>query len=77
MPVEIPQIEETGCLGAALMAMVGNQVFSDSKQAQQVVSAQVKRIEPDQTAYDKYQNKYKKYKLLLESLSHFNNHLND
>ena len=77
LPVEIPQIEETGCLGAALMAMVGNQVFSDSKQAQQVASTQVKRIEPDQTAYDKYQNKYKKYKLLLESLSHFNNHLND
>ncbi|SMB86939.1 3-keto-L-gulonate kinase /L-xylulose kinase [Pasteurella testudinis DSM 23072] len=77
LPIEIPQIEETGCLGAALMAMVGNQVFSDSKQAQHVVSAQMKRIEPDSTVYDKYQNKYKKYKLLLESLKHFNNHCND
>ncbi|KAE9526342.1 FGGY-family carbohydrate kinase [Testudinibacter aquarius] len=77
LPLEIPQLEESGCLGAALMAMVGNQVFSDSKQAQQIIAAQMKHITPDPTVYDKYQNKYKKYKLLLESLTHFNNHCND
>ncbi|MDH2999996.1 carbohydrate kinase [Chelonobacter oris] len=77
LAVEVPQIEETGCLGAALMAMTGLKVFDDSKQAQQIVAASVIRIEPDSAAYDKYQAKYKKYKLLLESLSHFNNHCND
>ncbi|MGR6981579.1 FGGY-family carbohydrate kinase [Testudinibacter sp. P27/CKL/0425] len=74
LKIEVPQIEETGCLGAALMAMTGLNVFADVQQAQQIVNADVVEITPDQAAYDKYQTKYKKYKLLLESLSHFNNH---
>lgn len=74
LKIEIPQIKETGCLGAALVAMTGLSLFNNIQQAQRIVNTGVVQIQPDQTVYDRYQAKYKKYKLLLESLSYFNNH---
>ena len=35
LAVELPQVEETGCLGAALAALVGTGVFASFTQAQQ------------------------------------------
>ncbi|TCP96267.1 3-keto-L-gulonate kinase /L-xylulose kinase [Cricetibacter osteomyelitidis] len=72
LTVEAPQVEETGCLGAALMGMVGSGEFASVEQALAIVQASVERIEPDSTVYEQYQKKYAKYKLLIECLQRFN-----
>lgn len=76
LTVEIPQVEETGCLGAALVAMVGLRVYSDCQSAQSAVKNQKVFVLPDKSAYDKYQQKYQRYNLLIQSLRDFNDQIN-
>jgi len=68
MPVELPQIEETGCLGAALAAMVGAGIYPTFSQAQQHLRYEVKRLEPDATAHAVYQKKLQRYQFLIDAL---------
>lgn len=75
LAIEIPQVEETGCFGAALMAMVGDGVFKDTRSAQQQISSRLVSVQPDPTAYEKYRRKYQRYQLLIKHLADFNNEL--
>lgn len=68
LPIELPQVEETGCLGAALAALVGCGVYSDFKQAQGQLSHDIQRIEPDADAWSAYQHKFTRYQYLIEAL---------
>lgn len=68
MPVELPQIEETGCLGAALAAMVGTGVYPTFSQAQRHLHYAVKRLEPDTTSQAAYQKKLQRYQFLIDAL---------
>ncbi|RJT42186.1 FGGY-family carbohydrate kinase [Rahnella woolbedingensis] len=68
MPVELPQIEETGCLGAALAAMVGTGVYSTFAQAQQHLNYEVRRLEPDTASHSAYQKKLQRYQFLIDAL---------
>ncbi|PJG84238.1 FGGY-family carbohydrate kinase [Conservatibacter flavescens] len=72
LSIEIPQIEETGCLGAALMAMVGNGEYTDCQAAQSAVGKQIISVQPDMTNHKKYQAKYARYQALVNSLKQFN-----
>lgn len=65
MRLEIPQVEETGCLGAALMAMQG--VGLDSRQIQ-VFNADMQVFEPNKANYEAYRAKYQRYQKLTEAL---------
>ena len=62
--LEIPQIEETGSFGAALMAMegVGNDITSLYQ------NSATKEIYPNSKNHPYYQEKYQKYQKLLEGL---------
>ncbi|MCS2168004.1 FGGY-family carbohydrate kinase [Scandinavium manionii] len=71
LPVELPQVEETGCLGAALSALVGTGVFSCFAQAQRQLSHATRVIQPDPDAWQAYQHKYQQYQLLIQALQGF------
>jgi len=75
LTVEVPQVEETGCLGAALMAMVGDGIFKDARTAQQQISMNIISIQPDLSAHDKYRRKYRRYQALVNHLATFNTEL--
>lgn len=66
MRLEIPQMEETGCLGAALMAMQG--VGLDISQVQ-ALNNEMQVFEPNPENYAAYQTKYQRYQKLTEALN--------
>lgn len=63
MRLEIPQIEETGCLGAALMAMQGEGNMNKPFKANPM-----KVVEPNLSYFSAYQEKYKRYKQFTNAL---------
>ncbi|MGQ0286783.1 FGGY-family carbohydrate kinase [Pasteurellaceae bacterium 22721_9_1] len=65
MKLEIPAVEETGCLGAALMAMQGTGMnLSDMA----ILSGKMQQILPNPENFDAYQQKYQRYQCLVEAL---------
>lgn len=68
LPVELPQVEETGCLGAAMAAMVGTGVFNDFAAAQQALALRIEIVLPDAAAKEAYQRKYQRYQALIATL---------
>ncbi|AHG19359.1 xylulose kinase [Chania multitudinisentens RB-25] len=68
LPLELPQVEETGCLGAAMVAMVGTGAFHDLAAAQLVLAPRLKTVLPDQQAQEAYQQKYQRYQALIGAL---------
>lgn len=73
LPVELPQVEETGCLGAAMAAMVGSGAFSDFTAAQQALAPRISTVQPDTSVQEAYQLKSQRYQVLiaaLQSLQH-------
>ena len=68
LPVEIPQIEESGCLGAALAAMTGTGAYASLQQAQQALVPEILSYQPDSERHALYQKKYQRYQQLLAAL---------
>lgn len=68
LPLELPQVEETGCSGAALMAMVGCGIYPDIQSAQDAIKHPILTIVPDMSAHKLYQQKYRHYLLLISAL---------
>ncbi len=66
--IELPQVEETGCFGAALAARVGTGVYRDFREAQRDLQHPVRTLLPDMTAHALYQRKYRQYQDLIEAL---------
>ncbi|EFX92860.1 carbohydrate kinase, FGGY family protein [Actinobacillus ureae ATCC 25976] len=58
MQLEIPQVEETGCLGAALMAMQGT--GAEISQVL-VLKAEMLKVQPNPANFAAYQQKYQRY----------------
>ncbi|MBB5193560.1 L-xylulokinase [Silvimonas terrae] len=71
LPVEIPAVEETGCLGAALATAVGLGVHADFQSAVLATATPLTVIHADPTARDAYQHKYQRYQRLIECLRQF------
>ncbi|WP_111639084.1 FGGY-family carbohydrate kinase [Marinomonas shanghaiensis] len=71
MSVEIPSIEETGSLGAALMAMVGVGEYASIELGLAAMNIQTKRIEPNPRHYQAYQHKYQRYLQLVSLFKEF------
>ena len=63
MRLEIPQIEETGCFGAALMAMQAVE-----KNAKFANKSPMSVVEPNPQHFERYQQKYQRYQQLVEAL---------
>lgn len=70
--VEIPQIEETGCLGAAIAAMVGTGLYPDVNSATAALKHEIVRYTPNPEHQVAYAEKYRRYQLLTEQLQAFN-----
>lgn len=68
LPVEIPEIEETGCVGSAMAASVGTGTFADFRSAISAFNLPVRTIDPDKKIYQAYQDKYAKYVKLINAL---------
>ena len=66
--VELPQVEETGCFGAALAARVGTGVYRDFNDACRHLQHPVRTLLPDMAAHARYQRKYHHYQNLIEAL---------
>ena len=69
--IELPQVEETGCFGAALAARVGTGVYRDFSEAQRDLQHPVRTLLPDMTAHQLYQQKYQRYQHLIAALQAF------
>lgn len=68
LPVEIPQIEESGCLGAALVAMTGTGAQPSLQQAQRALDPAIVSYQPDSARHALYQKKYHRYQKLITAL---------
>lgn len=66
--IELPQVEETGCFGAALAARVGTGVYRNFREAQRDLRHPVRTLLPDMAAHALYQRKYRQYQHLIEAL---------
>ncbi len=71
LPVELSPVEETGCLGAALAALVGGGIYDSFAEAQIHLQPSTVVIQPDRQAQAAYQSKFQKYQFLVEALSGF------
>ena len=71
LAIELPQVEETGCSGAALAALVGTGVYPDFHAAQRTLKHDIRVIEPDMRAHAAYQRKYHRYQLLISALQDY------
>lgn len=73
--VEIPAVEETGCLGAALAAMVGSGVYADIQSASRALDIPLARYTPNPAHQAAYAQKYQRYQTLVGQLQAFNQSL--
>jgi len=71
LPVEIPEVEETGCLGAALAAAVGGKAFASFTEAIQALRTPLHTILPDCNAQAAYEQKFSRYQKLVACLRGF------
>ncbi len=77
LAIELPQVEETGCSGAALAALVGTGLYPDFYAAQRVLRHDIRMIEPDMRAHAAYQRKYHRYQLLISALQGYHAHVKE
>lgn len=73
MSVEIPSIDETGSLGAALVAMVGAGEYDSIESGLAAMAISTKRVEPNPKHYQAYQGKYQRYLTLVNLFKEFEN----
>lgn len=63
MILEVPNIEETGCLGAAMMAM---EVAGENPK--ELLQQAMRQVQPNPDHFDAYQQKYQRYQQLVSAL---------
>ncbi|WP_375749448.1 FGGY-family carbohydrate kinase [Vibrio sp. HN007] len=71
MTLEIPNIEETGSLGAALVSMVGANEFGSVTEAIEAITPDVTTIQPNPEYFEKYKAKYQRYLNFVEMIKQF------
>ncbi|PJE55824.1 FGGY-family carbohydrate kinase [Marinomonas sp. BSi20584] len=71
MLVDIPSLDETGSLGAALVAMVGVGQYESIESGLAAMAIDAKRIEPNPAHYHAYQRKYRRYLKLVSLFKEF------
>ena len=68
MPVEVMDVKESGCLGAAIAAAVGSGVYPSFAAAMEAMCPGETTIEPDPKAAPRYREKYTRYRALAEAI---------
>lgn len=75
--VEIPTVEESGCLGAACAAMVGAKIYADFSDIQKKIRPVLTVIEPNTQHFAAYRKKYALYQQLVQALQPFSSFTNE
>jgi L-xylulokinase len=68
MPVEVMNVKESGCLGAAVAAAVGSGVYPTFVDAMASMCPTGERLEPDRQAAPRYREKYAAFRELARTL---------
>jgi L-xylulokinase len=71
LPVEVPEVEETGCLGAALAAAVGAGACASFTDAVRALRTPLRVFVPDSADHAAYERKYRRYQNLIDCLRQF------
>ncbi|MCW8346603.1 carbohydrate kinase [Vibrio sp. ZSDZ65] len=71
MTVEVSDVDETGSLGAAMVAMVGSGEFASLEACCQSLGVASSRISPNKDNVERYQRKYQKYQRLVQLFKQF------
>lgn len=77
LTIELPQVKETGCAGAALAALVGTGVFPNFRTAQQALRHEIRTVSPDNQTREAYQRKYRRYQRLVAALQDFHSDIKE
>lgn len=68
MPVEVVDIRESGCLGAAIAAAVGSGHYASLNEAMAAMCPAAQQIDPDLSATPRYAEKYAAFRQLARTL---------
>ncbi|CAM3502735.1 L-xylulose/3-keto-L-gulonate kinase [Vibrio aerogenes CECT 7868] len=71
LTLEIPVLEETGAMGAALVSMIGAGEYPDFSHALTASGTEVKVIQPNPELYAGYQAQFARYQRYISSLQQF------
>ena len=71
MEVEIPQVQETGALGAALVSMVGVGKYDSIEDAFSNLDIAIKQVKPNEHLFERYERKYQRYLTLVNLIKQF------
>ncbi|MCZ2721034.1 carbohydrate kinase [Marinomonas sp. 15G1-11] len=77
MTLEIPSIDETGSLGAALISMVGAKEYASINEGLEAMQIDAKCIQANPEHFDQYQKKYQGYLRLVGFFKAFEEQKND
>ena len=69
LPLELPAVEETGCLGAAMAAAVGTGAHADFRAAMAAIESPLTRVEPVSSRFPHYAQKRAAYRELIAALA--------
>lgn len=69
LPVEVINIQQSGCRAAALCAAVGAGVYSDFSEAMRATAPKVIRYEPNLIHHDKLRNKFERFNSINKALA--------
>lgn len=75
LPLELPAVEETGCLGAAMAAAVGTGAFADFRTAMAAFAPALTRVEPVPARFAAYARKRAAYRELIAALAGYEERL--
>ena len=75
LPLELPAVEETGCLGAAMAAAVGTGTYFDFRAAMAAFEAPPTRVEPVESRLELYARKRVAYRELIAALASYEERL--
>ncbi|SHO55330.1 FGGY-family carbohydrate kinase [Vibrio quintilis] len=73
LTLEIPLLEETGAMGAALVSMIGAGEYPDFGRALAALGTEVKVIHPNPELYSDYQSQFSRYERYIRCLQQFEN----
>jgi L-xylulokinase len=68
MPVEVMDVKESGCLGAAIAAAVGSGLYPSFASAMEAMCPSGRMVEPDAKAAPRYREKYARYRELANAI---------
>lgn len=67
-PIWLPEVRDSSCLGAALLAAVGSGMFADCSSAATAMVRMERRYEPESAVVSAYDARYEEYRVIREIL---------